>query len=570
IAALIIVGIILWSFIFSLYRSMNFFVWILIAFLFVAASSFSFWVFLRRLVLVPVQSIERAVESLAEGDFSFKGLVETDDEIGRLTGSLKRSATSLGNMLFGIRNSSRQTVEISEKVGGKFTKIAETTRLESEAIANIASSIEEMNSATAEISVNTGGLAVSAENTVTSMEEMVSSIAHVANNAQDLSTAVDSTSISIEELSVTIKEVAQKAEELTAASEETLAAIEEISSSVKEVEMSAKDSAMLSEKVKNDASTLGLAAVEKTIDGMKNIKSSVERTANVIMKLGGRSDEIGKILNVIDDITDQTTLLALNAAILAAQAGEHGKGFSVVADEIKDLAERTSFSTQEIASLIQAVQKEVKDAINSMNEGLRSVEEGFNVARDAGDALSKIVESSKQSAEMSFSIERSTTEQAKAARLVTEAMEKVKNMVSQVAKATSEQSKGANLITKATEKVRDVANRVKLATEEQQMSTRFISESMDQISEKSHQIAKAINEQRAGSNQIFISIEKIKDIPRNNMDFISDIDESLKTLVKTSDTIDRQMERLKIPEEVTLSARGASVSESSGKTDRTT
>ena len=572
IAGFIIVGIILWSFIFSLYKSMNFFSWISISILFVAGLAFSFWIVLRRLVIIPVQSIEKAVRTLAEGDFSFKVPDETNDELGRLTSILKKSITSLGTMLFGIKNSSRQTTEVSERVSGEFKKISETTKLESEAISNIASSIEQMNSATAEISVNSGGLAVSAENTVTSMEEMVSSISHVANNAQELSTAVDSTSVSIEELSVTIKEVAQKAEELTAASEETLAAIEEISSSVKEVEMSAKDSAMLSEKVKNDASTLGMAAVEKTIDGMKNIKSSVEKTANVIMKLGGRSDEIGKILNVIDDITDQTTLLALNAAILAAQAGEHGKGFSVVADEIKDLAERTSFSTQEIASLIQAVQKEVKDAINSMNDGLRSVEEGFKVARDAGDALSKIVESSKQSAEMSFSIERSTTEQAKAARLVTEAMEKVKNMVSQVAKATSEQSKGANLITKATEKVRDVANRVKLATEEQQMSARFISESMDQISEKSHQIAKAINEQRAGSNQIFISIEKIKDIPKNNIGIISDIDESLKALFRNTDTINKQMEKFKIPEDVTgivsSHVTTGTVSESADKANR--
>ena len=572
IAGFIIVGIILWSFIFSLYRSMNIFSWISISILFVAGMAFSFWIVLRRLVIIPVQSIEKAIRTLAEGDFSFKVPDETNDELGRLTSILKKSITSLGTMLFGVKTSSRQTTEVSERVSGEFKKIAETTKLESEAISNIASSIEEMNSATAEISVNSGGLAVSAENTVTSMEEMVSSIAHVANNAQELSIAVDSTSVSIEELSVTIKEVAQKAEELTAASEETLAAIEEISSSVKEVEMSAKDSAMLSEKVKNDASTIGMAAVEKTIDGMKNIKSSVEKTANVIMKLGGRSDEIGKILNVIDDITDQTTLLALNAAILAAQAGEHGKGFSVVADEIKDLAERTSFSTQEIASLIQAVQKEVKDAINSMNDGLRSVEEGFKVARDAGDALSKIVESSKQSAEMSFSIERSTTEQAKAARLVTEAMEKVKNMVSQVAKATSEQSKGANLITKATEKVRDVANRVKLATEEQQMSAKFISESMDQISEKSHQIAKAINEQRAGSNQIFISIEKIKDIPKNNIGIISDIDESLKALFRNTETINKQMEKFKIPEDVTGIASShvttGMVSESADKVNR--
>ncbi len=550
VVSLIAAGGILWSFIFSLYKSMNFFSWISISVLFIAGVTFSFWIVLRRLIILPVRSIEKAVRALADGDFSCNISAGKNDEIGRLADVLKTSARSIGNILYGVKSSSRQTVEIGDRLGSDFKKISETTKLESEAIANIASSIEEMSSATAEISVNTGGLAVSAENTAASMEEMVASIAHVANNAQDLSTAVDSTSISIEELSATIKEVARKGEELTSASEETLAAIEEISSSVKEVEMSAKESAMLSEKVKNDASTLGMAAVEKTIEGMKNIKSSVEKTANVIMKLGGRSDEIGKILNVIDNITDQTTLLALNAAILAAQAGEHGKGFSVVADEIKDLAERTSFSTQEIASLIQAVQKEVKDAINAMNDGLRSVEEGFRVSSDAGAALSKIVDSSKKSAEMSFSIERSTTEQAKATRLVTEAMEKVKNMVSQVAVATSEQGKGANLITKATEKVRDVASRVKLATEDQKVSARFISESMAQISEKSRQIAKAINEQRTGSKQIFLSIGKIKDIPKNNIGIISDIDQSLKGLFRNTETVNRQMQRLKISEEV--------------------
>ncbi len=545
---LIIAGITIWSFIVPLFKSLNFLIWLSISVLFVAAFTFCFWMVFRSLVILPIKNIEKSIQAISEGNFSYVPEIVTYDEIGRLAELLNKASLSLKEIINGVKDASNRTIELSEKMGEEFKRISESTKLESEAIANIASSIEQMNSATAEISVNTGGLAVSAENTVTSMEEMVSSIGHVANNAQELSSAVDSTSISIEELSATIKEVAQKSEELTAASEETLAAIEEISSSVKEVEMSAKESAMLSEKVKNDASTLGLAAVEKTIEGMNNIKSSVEKTAEMIMKLGGRSDEIGKILNVIDDITDQTTLLALNAAILAAQAGEHGKGFSVVADEIKDLAERTSFSTQEIASLIQAVQKEVKDAINAMNNGLKSVEEGFKVAREAGNALNKIVESSRQSAEMSFSIERSTTEQAKAARLVTEAMEKVKNMIAQVAKATSEQSKGANLITKATEKVRDVATRVKLATEEQQVSAKFISESMEQISEKSQQIAKAINEQRAGSNQIFISIEKIKDIPKNNISVISNIDTEIRELLKSSEIISKQIEKIKLDE----------------------
>src|SRR4030043_321522 len=226
---------------------------------------------------------------------------------------------------------------------------------------------------------------------------------------------------------------------------------------------------------------------------MQNIKSSVEKTANCMRKLGGRSDEIGKILNVIDEITDQTTLLALNAAILAAQAGEHGKGFSVVADEIKDLAERTSFSTHEIAALIQAVQQEVRDAIIAMDE--------------------------------------------------------VKNMVAQVAKATSEQSKGALLITKATEKMRDVANHVKAATGEQLTNTKQISEAIELVSEKSQKIARAVNEQKSGSNQIFKSIEKIKDIPKANMNIVFDINRSLKGLFRNTELVAKEMHGIKLLEE---------------------
>ena len=107
----------------------------------------------------------------------------------------------------------------------------------------------------------------------------------------------------------------------------------------------------------------------------------MRKTNDFVKKLGGRSDEIGKILNVIEDITDQTTLLALNAAILAAQAGEHGKGFSVVAEEIKDLAERTAFSTQEIGSLIQSVQQEVKGTVQAMGEGWKSVDDGLETLK---------------------------------------------------------------------------------------------------------------------------------------------------------------------------------------------
>jgi methyl-accepting chemotaxis protein len=555
----LLIGGILWSGIISfsavslekIYgRSFHSIMWTtIISIIGITAVAFIFWIVARKLVITPLQSIEKAARSLADGDLTFRLDIKADDEMGRTSKAMNESSRSLGDIFQRVKNGSKRVTAVAEKVEAEFKNVTENTKLETEAIANIASSLEEMNSAAAEISESTERLAVSTEEKAASMEEIVTSISQVANSAQELSQVVDTTSSSIEELSATIKEVAYKAEELAAASEETLAATEEISSSIKEVEQSAKESAMLSEKVKNEASTLGIASVGKTIEGIQNIKISFDKTANSIKKLGVRSDEIGKILNVIDEVTDQTTLLALNAAILAAQAGEHGKGFSVVADEIKDLAERTSYSTHEIAELIQAVQQEVKDAIFAMDEGLRSVEEGLSVANDAGDALSKIVESSKKSAEMSFSIERSTTEQAKTTRLVSDSMEKVKNMVSQIAKATLEQSKGTLLITKATEKMRDVSNHVRTATSEQLISTKHISEAMELASEKSLQIAKAINEQRAGASQIFSSIEKIKDIPKHNMDKMFGINQSLKGLFRNTELLTNELKKIKLPDE---------------------
>lgn len=531
-------------------KSVNFILWTsILSMVGISVGTFFFWILLRKLVIQPMRSIEKGANLLADGDLSFSLDTKSNDEIGRLGKAINTSARSLGSVLRRVKDGSRRLSGVIGKVETEFKQVSEGTKLESEAISNIAASIEQMNAATEEISKSTEHLAASAEETATSMEEMVTSISHVANSTQELSETVDSTSVSIEELSATIKEVANKTEELSEASEETLAAAEEISSSVKEVEQNAKESAKISEKVKNDASTFGMTSVEKTIEGMQNIKSSVEKTADLIAKLGVRSEEIGKILNVIDEITDQTTLLALNAAILAAQAGEHGKGFSVVADEIKDLAERTSLSTQEIAALIQAVQREVKDSIHAMDFGLKAVEDGFKVARDAEEALRKILEGSKQSAEMALSIERSTAEQARATRLVSESMEKVKNMVSQVAKATAEQSKGALLISNATEKMRDVANHVRAATSEQQVNAKHISEAIELVSEKSRNIAKAINEQKLGSKQIFKAVDKIKDVPKRSMNIVFDINQSIRGLFKNTELVTKEMQGFKLSEE---------------------
>jgi methyl-accepting chemotaxis protein len=507
------------------------------------------WLMIRRMVITPIKQLEDASLKMSDGDLSFNIEVKSKDEMGRLSKAIQDSRLSISNILQRIKEISLRVADVAEDVEGESKNVIDGTVLESEAITNISTSVEEMNVSISEIADGTEGLAASAEQTAASMEEMVSSISQITSSTDDLSVAVESTSSSIEELSATIREVANGASELAESAEETQSAVIEISSSVKEVEKTAKESALLSEKVKNDATTFGMSSIEKTILGMNDIKASVEKTADFIKKLGGRSEEIGNILNVIDEITEQTTLLALNAAILAAQAGEHGKGFSVVADEIKELAERTSLSTQEIASLIQTVQQEMDDAVAAMDEGLGAVESGFGVTSEAADALRKIVESATRSFEMAAAIERSTAEQTTSIRLVSDAMEQVMSKTSGIAKAMKEQTKGIQLIMEATEKMNDVSKHVKTATNEQSLNSKQISQAVELVSDKSQQISRAINEQKIGSNQIWNSIEKIKDVPNQNKERAFKLNNLLKDLLKDAELASTEMSRFKFGDE---------------------
>lgn len=511
---------------------------------------FFFWFILNRLIIAPVKDLEDAAKRMAQGDLSFKtGLKYSNDEIGKLRAGIKDSLYAISGILGKVKEISRRIAEATEKVEKDSDKAVGFAEIETEAVADISVSVEELNAAISEIAESVDGLAASVEQTAASSEEIAVSIESIFAVASELSVGVEATGSSIEELSATLKDVAGGAKELAHVSEETITAIEEIISSIKEVERRAKESSSLSGKVTAEASTLGLAAIEKTTKGMDRIKSSFEKTAGVIKKLGGRSEEIGKILTVIDEITEQTTLLALNAAILAAQAGEKGKGFSVVADEIKNLADRTGVSTQEISALIAAVQLEVKTAADTMKEGLKSVEEGITFTTEAGQTVKKMIEGMKQSSDVALSIERVTAEQARSAKHVSESVEKVRGMMGQMEKATMEQSKGISLIIDAAERMKDASLQVKNTTEQQAESSRQISQAIDVISEKSQQIASAINEQKAGSSQIWRSVEKIRDLPAQNRELSFGINRTVRDLLRDADLMNTEIERFKLSEE---------------------
>ena len=248
-------------------------------------------------------------------------------------------------------------------------------------------------------------------------------------NVVDITAKVASAAV---ELSATSEQMAKGVASQTSRTTQAASAIEEMSATVTEVAKNSGKAADTSRAAVGTAEQ-GRSAVVETIDGMRRISQSVEQTAGIVRALGQSSDQIGEIVRVIEEIADQTNLLALNAAIEAARAGEQGRGFAVVADEVRKLAERTTKATKEIGEKIRRIQNDTQGAVSAMEEGTTKVAEGVVLSNKTGDALVKVAEMVRQTSDMIQQIAVAAEEQS----VTTQHMASDIETVAMVAKETS-------------------------------------------------------------------------------------------------------------------------------------
>jgi methyl-accepting chemotaxis protein len=296
------------------------------------------------------------------------------------------------------------------------------------------------------------------------------------------SSAIDEVTSTMHEMSVNVQNMVKSTQTQASSVSETSASIDQMVASIQRVADTAKVLLDISNRSREEVHS-GITTMDKATEGLTKINNTIKSSGAIIDALGTRADDIGKIIEVIDDLAEQTNLLALNAAIEAARAGEHGLGFAVVADEVRKLAEKSAQSTKEISELIQSIQKEARKAVENMDESTTIVNEGLELGGELNGALRKI------------------------SNVVTE----VYKFAQEIGAATNEQSHGSSQIARATTRLNEITHEINSAVEEQASGAQAVVKAMERMRE-------LIQQSTSGSTELAASAEQMSKMSRELLD----------------------------------------------------
>lgn len=334
-------------------------------------------------------------------------------------------------------------------------------------------------------------------------------IGEIASSAEVVRTVVDDTSSASSEISMAIEEVSGSLERLQQFLEVAVSGMTEITSTAREIESSAGRSHVTSEQVLSHAAA-GVQTVDDAFRGLQAIAGAVEQTGGVIDALANKSEEIDRIIAVIHEINQKTNLLSLNAAIIAAQAGEHGRSFAVVADQIRGLSQETMQSATGIESLVQEIRHLTMQAVQHIGATRQMVERDVRLGQETNHALSRIHDSSETAIDMTRDIRKATAEQVRSSQSISRSIEELGDMSTQLSHAAREQTQGIRRIVQSIEEIKTMAEEMARATARQSDATRGVDSAVDQVGMMGGRIFAAMAEREMQSYRVIEQLEALK------------------------------------------------------------
>lgn len=497
----------------------------------------------------PIQRVQAAAQRIGAGDLTARVETSRRDEIGDV-------ARSFGEMIRELRETIRSVVEAADRVEGTAGSIGLGTRQllsvaeaqqqgNDEAAATLSAIHGRVQAIAASAGDSTRRLDASVDGSTDSFRELAASGERLEQSASALGQRSDEITSSIQQVAVGAQQVARDTEALLPAVDAAVERVNEMAGVARTVNSHADETARLSATVVDSAEE-GRGVVRDAVEGMETTRDTIRESERVIAALCERVEQIGSILEVIDEVTDETGLLALNGSIIAAQAGEQGRAFSVVADQLRALATRVRKSTQEIDEVVRAVQTETSNVVESIARGSQRAEAGASLIQKAELALAAITQAARESKDRMAESVSATAGQMAAAIAVAEQMSDVRAGVDRIRTVTREQAEATDMVQRSADGLLAVAREVQDTVAWQTRGAAQIGESVEAVQRTVREITRGLEEQARASDQVARVVRDASRYGRAQQESAAEIEQFAQDLERQAESLRAAVRRFRI------------------------